>query len=98
MDKTEKISPFILDTDGQWKLRHNPKVTKPIIRITMKENPGKINGDYSYTLYDGDVSIGSLCRTSHARWSLRLDCGISLKGKYRYDLKEEAEVKYANRI
>jgi hypothetical protein len=31
MDKPEKISPFILDTDGQWKLRHNPKVTKPII-------------------------------------------------------------------
>jgi hypothetical protein len=71
--------------------------TKPKKRITMKENPGKINGDYSYTLYDDDVSIGSLCRISPARWSLRLDCGVVLKGQYRYDLIKEAEIKYANR-
>jgi hypothetical protein len=62
--------------------------------IITKKDIGLLNGDDSYTLYNGDVSIGSLCRLENGKWSLSLDCGIHCTGMYRYDVLEEGDMLY----
>jgi hypothetical protein len=58
----------------------------------------RVNGDTPYYIYENDIKIGEMARDTDSNWRLKIrKYKILLRGQYRNDLIDEAEIRVSGK-